>query len=127
MFGRDEFDSRAINEQNVLANFHQRIQDRQFERDEFLKLAAAQRSSNHREGAGLFSIDGGLFGGPKFPGGQLFGAGDANMDSMSEDMHEIGDLRLVEAPERESHNEFRKLLLNENKALLRRVAEQEDE
>jgi hypothetical protein len=49
------------------------------------------------------------------------------MDSMSEDMHEIGDLRLVEALERESHNEFRKLLLNENKALLRRVAEQEDE
>ena len=54
----------------------------------------------------------------------MFAAGDANMDSMSEDgMHEIGDLRLVEALERESHNEFRKLLLNENKALLRRVAE----
>lgn len=49
------------------------------------------------------------------------------MDSMSEDMHEIGDLRLVEALERESHIEFRKLLLNENKALLRKVAEQEDE
>ena len=49
------------------------------------------------------------------------------MDSMSEDMHEIGDLRLVEALERESHNEFRKLLLNENKALLKRVAEQEED
>ena len=49
------------------------------------------------------------------------------MDSMSEDMHEIGDLRLVEALERKSHNEFRQLLLNENKALLKRVAEQEED
>ena len=49
------------------------------------------------------------------------------MDSMSEDMHEIWDLRLVEALERKSHNEFRKLLLNENKALLKRVAEQEED